>query len=87
MALTALKAQALPQCVRVVDLLHAVAHACHLQWCSQGVLLLNAALTVRAKNSNSHAGGVTGVGKKGENGGGRGCYRSREEGGSSAGAN
>lgn len=27
-----------------------------LQWCSQGVLLLNAALTVRAKNSNSHAG-------------------------------
>jgi uracil DNA glycosylase len=26
------------------------------QWCSQGVLLLNAALTVRAKNSNSHAG-------------------------------
>jgi hypothetical protein len=28
-----------------------------MQWCSQGVLLLNAALTVRAKNSNSHAGG------------------------------
>lgn len=60
MALTALKAQALLQRERVVDLLHAAACACHLQWCSQGVLLLNAALTVRAKNSNSHAGGATG---------------------------
>lgn len=29
---------------------------CLLQWCHQGVLLLNAALTVRAKQSNSHAG-------------------------------
>lgn len=28
----------------------------NMQWCSQGVLLLNAALTVRAKSSNSHAG-------------------------------
>jgi uracil-DNA glycosylase len=27
-----------------------------LQWCRQGVLLLNASLTVRAKTSNSHAG-------------------------------
>jgi uracil-DNA glycosylase len=26
------------------------------QWCRQGVLLLNASLTVRAKASNSHAG-------------------------------
>lgn len=28
----------------------------YLQWCRQGVLLLNASLTVRAKASNSHAG-------------------------------
>jgi hypothetical protein len=27
-----------------------------VQWCHQGVLLLNAALTVRPKQSNSHAG-------------------------------
>eukprot|EP00878_Enallax_costatus_P011606 GHUV01012114.1.p1 GENE.GHUV01012114.1~~GHUV01012114.1.p1 ORF type:complete len:457 (+),score=171.53 GHUV01012114.1:132-1502(+) len=31
-------------------------HGCLEKWCRQGVLLLNAALTVRAKASNSHAG-------------------------------
>ena len=30
-----------------------------LQWCNQGVLLLNAVLTVRATEANSHAGRIT----------------------------